>query len=362
MNDGDKTINIDGYECKKLDEWKDGTATFVLGQDVNTENGTFYYAQVSESDEQYAGQYNYEYDSLPDRKTVQNSHIDKLSEIDIDNHEAEFGADGSHVFPHLNDDPVSKASIFQKINNQYKRVYIFDPQKYGIKATGKECLESILHLFNDHQPADYRGKSLGVSDVIGITENGVDKYFCCDTSGLRAAPDFTYNESDIKIGLEAKGLSIDGMSGTWSVIDKMQVDGEDFYLAESEQYGDQAENVVIDTQGKLIGFADNPELTDRMKAAAAETKQNDYNPLKNAEMLEESDYDMLDGIPNNGFGKDENKPHYENSEQPAATMKFEEKPSVIQKLHDYQEIIANRDITMPLDQDRDTSKTPEAEL
>lgn len=39
----------------------------------------------------------------PDRSDVENMHLDHISEIDIDRHEAEYGADGSRAFPHLND-------------------------------------------------------------------------------------------------------------------------------------------------------------------------------------------------------------------------------------------------------------------
>ncbi|BAL01902.1 hypothetical protein OBV_p-00470 (plasmid) [Oscillibacter valericigenes Sjm18-20] len=105
INTPEHTI-IDGHDCIKTDEWQNGTASFIVAQD--TEDETFFYALVTESDERFVGTYSYEHDSRPDRKSVEDEHLDYLSSLDIDRHEAEFGADGNRAFPYLNDEPALK--------------------------------------------------------------------------------------------------------------------------------------------------------------------------------------------------------------------------------------------------------------
>jgi len=96
-------IAIDGYDCVKLDEWVSGSATFILGR--NAEDNTFYHAQVSDTDGEFGGVYAYEYSEMPSHDDVESSHIDNISAMAIDRHEAEYGADGRRAFPNLNNEP-----------------------------------------------------------------------------------------------------------------------------------------------------------------------------------------------------------------------------------------------------------------
>lgn len=103
LNHGDnEIIVIDGHDCVKIDEWQNGTGSYELGGD--NEDNTFFYARVTDSHEQWKGVYTYEYDRKPTQSDVEQTHLDKISEMDIDKHEAEFGADGSRNFPNLNND------------------------------------------------------------------------------------------------------------------------------------------------------------------------------------------------------------------------------------------------------------------
>ena len=50
--------------------------------------------------------------------------------------------------------------------------------------------EDIFYIFNLEQPADFRGHSLSVSDVVAIKENGQATYYYCDCIGFKMIPDF----------------------------------------------------------------------------------------------------------------------------------------------------------------------------
>lgn len=98
----EKNVTIDRYNCVKVDEWQNATGSYILGRD--TGDDAFFYAQVTENNEQWKGVYNYEFDAKPTRGHVEEEHINRISELDIDAHEAEYGADGNSAFPYLNDD------------------------------------------------------------------------------------------------------------------------------------------------------------------------------------------------------------------------------------------------------------------
>lgn len=76
----------------------------------------------------------------------------------------------------------------------YRMVYID-------RLTGKdgknmrERLENIYIRFNIEHPADYRGRSFSVSDVVVIRKDGQEKAYYCDTVGFEEVPEFVAGEN-----------------------------------------------------------------------------------------------------------------------------------------------------------------------
>lgn len=98
-----ENMTYGGFDYKVIDKWQDDIGTYVVGQ-LEADDGTWYAAKVTDTTEQYHGEYEYEFGTdKPDRSDVENMHLAHISEIDIDRHEAEYGADGSRAFPYLND-------------------------------------------------------------------------------------------------------------------------------------------------------------------------------------------------------------------------------------------------------------------
>ena len=73
----------------------------------------------------------------------------------------------------------------EKFNiNDYRKVYNGDlPQKY--------ILSSIWEKFNINHPADFRGHSLSVSDVVALKKDGNDYWYWyyCDSLGWEEITD-----------------------------------------------------------------------------------------------------------------------------------------------------------------------------
>ena len=53
-----------------------------------------------------------------------------------------------------------------------------------------DTLDSIYERFNLQHPADFRGHSLSVSDVIVLHQNGQDQAFYVDSFGFQQVPEF----------------------------------------------------------------------------------------------------------------------------------------------------------------------------
>lgn len=94
-----ESITYAGFDYTVIDKWQDANASYVVGQ-LEDEDGIWYAAMVTEATEQFHGEYEYEFGTdKPTRSDVENMHINHLSEIDIDRHEAVYGADGNRYFP-----------------------------------------------------------------------------------------------------------------------------------------------------------------------------------------------------------------------------------------------------------------------
>lgn len=140
---------IDGHSCSIADEWQNGTASYILGRDTDETDGVWYYAKVIDADTELGGMYTYEHDVKPSRNDVEDEHLDHISQIALDRHEAEYGADGSRVFPHLNDEPThGEENSRITLHIKYKEPIIFNGfkiEKDSITFDNKDELNSYIN-------------------------------------------------------------------------------------------------------------------------------------------------------------------------------------------------------------------------
>lgn len=253
----------------------------------------------------------------------------------------------------------------------YNKVYsgTVENEAGGRKKSTGEVLESLYEKFNLHHPADFRGHSLSVSDVVTLHDNGVVTAHYCDSYGFTKVPEFV--QPDALVNLHSSGIAVSGHFGTWHTIESHNIHGKEFYLMESDNFGADAANVIVDGTGKLVaedvltGFTPEiiqmiteeqqlaPYLTNLLQEEDAHRRQaftqSDETPaadlssrektapeknyLKAAEEYQEENYNCIDGrmsTQNRLTPADDTLSHPET--YPEGNRSQKERPSVIEKL------------------------------
>lgn len=168
---------IDGHNCVKVDEWQNGTASYVLGRVTDSTDGEWYFTKVVDADEELGGTYIYEHGEKLSRSEIEEKHIDRLSEIDLNRHEAEYGADGSRAFPHLNDVPPQIQS--QEINEKSDNIKIEGHSGTWYVIETETINGSNLFLLESEQYGDEAASLIvdGMRNIIlDDVYNGFDDY------------------------------------------------------------------------------------------------------------------------------------------------------------------------------------------
>ena len=134
----------------------------------------------------------------------------------------------------------------------YDKVYSgnVDNESAAGKKSTDEVLESLYEKFNMRHPADFRGHSLSVSDVVVLHDNGVVTAHFCDSYGFTQIPEFI--QPDAFVNLDSSGIAVSGHYGTWHTLESHNIQGREFYLMESDEFGRDAANVIVDGTGKLV--------------------------------------------------------------------------------------------------------------
>lgn len=264
----------------------------------------------------------------------------------------------------------------------YNKVYsgAVENEAGGRKKSTGEVLESLYEKFNLRHPADFRGHSLSVSDVVALHDNGVVTAHYCDSYGFTRVPEFV--QPDALVNLDSSGIAVSGHYGTWHTIESHNIQGKDFYLMESDDFGADAANVIVDGTGKLVaedvmtGFTPEiiqmiteeqqlaPRLTNLLQEDDAQRRQAtehttetpaadlpprektpvEKNYLKAAEEYQEENYNCIDGrmsTQNKLTPGDDTLTQPEKLPEGKSTTS-RERPSVIGKLKAAQEKLAEK--------------------
>ena len=190
---------------------------------------------------------------------------------------------------------------------------------YTAPLTEQESLESIYTRFNIDHPADFKGHSLSVSDIVVLHQDGKDTAHYCDRFGFSQVPEFLQPERAAEVTIPtpdqmATQERISTPRGSFCVTnmtrEQMEVAG----------YGVHHQS----DDGKYLIMGNGT----RAFAVLAEQPEKD-NPLRTAEMTLEDDYGMIDGVINNGRRGEELE-----KAQEYADRTTPEKPSIRERLED----------------------------
>ena len=225
----------------------------------------------------------------------------------------------------------------------YEQVYL------GTMKPG-ETPEQIKKDLEQKQPHNYKGHAVSTSDVLILNDNGVTTTYYVNKDTFIEIPDFMKVTSSESGGLikDTVGYEIEGKDGTWDVVDYLLVEGKNYFLMEHEQYGTNVAYVVLNQNGKVIvdsvynGFDDmvKQQIRDYLhppvqaQTGNSKPKLDNWQKymengeyLRSAEITEEANYNMIDGLKNNAAPKEKkNRP----------------KESILAKLNEKKEEVARR--------------------
>ena len=225
----------------------------------------------------------------------------------------------------------------------YEQVYL------GTMKPG-ETPEQIKKDLEQKQPHNYKGHAVSTSDVLILNDNGVTTTYYVNKDTFIEIPDFMKVTSSESGGLtkDTVDYEIEGKDGTWQVVDYLLVEGKNYFLMEHEQYGTNVAYVVLNQNGKVIvdsvynGFDDmvKQQIRDYLhppvqaQTGNSKPKLDNWQKymengeyLRSAEITEEANYNMIDGLKNNAAPKEKkNRP----------------KESILAKLNEKKEEVARR--------------------
>lgn len=225
----------------------------------------------------------------------------------------------------------------------YEQVYL------GTMKPG-ETPEQIKKDLEKKQPHNYKGHAVSTSDVLILNDNGATTTYYVNKDTFIEIPDFMKVTSSESGGLtkDTVGYEIEGKDGTWEVVDYLLVEGKNYFLMEHEQYGTNVAYVVLNQNGKVIvdsvynGFDDmvKQQIRDYLhppvqaQTGNSKPKLDNWQKymengeyLRSAEITEEANYNMIDGLKNNAAPKEKkNRP----------------KESILAKLNEKKEEVARR--------------------
>ena len=190
---------------------------------------------------------------------------------------------------------------------------------YTAPLTEKDNLESIYTRFNIDHPADFKGHSLSVSDIVVLHQDGKDTAHYCDRFGFSQVPEFLQPEQAAEVTIPtpdqmATQGRISTPRGSFCVTNMTR--------KQMEAAGYGVHHISDDRKYLIMGNGT------RAFAVAAEQPEKD-NPLRTAEMTLEDDYGMIDGVINNGRRGEELEKIQEYAERTTP-----EKPSIRERLED----------------------------
>ena len=244
---------------------------------------------------------------------------------------------------------------YEKLRSEGKSVSIENYQQvYIVRIQPGETPADIKIRLQKQRPKSFKGHSIGCSDVIVITDDGKTTAYYVNKDGFIIIPEFLTikSSSDTRLSIDTTGYEIEGKKGTWLAQDYILMNEKKWFLMEHEEYGTRAAYVILSEEGTVVmndcynGFDEEARryiqnfLQKQAEQAQEQQKQQEMQAqsqtrqqqsgetqkkkpelanwqkvmdngeyLRSAEMAEEANYNMIDGLMNNTpKKKDKNKP------------------------------------------------------
>ena len=250
---------------------------------------------------------------------------------------------------------------YEKLRSEGKSVSIENYQQVYIgRIQPGETPADIKIRLQKQRPKNFKGHSIGCSDILVITDEGKTTAYYINKDGFIIVPEFLTikSSSDTRLSIDTTGYEIEGKKGTWLAQDYILMNEKKWFLMEHEEYGTRAAYVILSEDGAVVmndcynGFDEEARRNIQnfmQQQAAKEQEQQKKKPelanwqkvmdngeyLRSAEMAEEANYNMIDGLMNNTpKKKDKNAP----------------RRSVLKRLRKHQQKIASQGKGQPQQQ------------
>ena len=234
---------------------------------------------------------------------------------------------------------------YEKLKSEGKTVQIENYQQVYIGRIQRgETPADIKTRLQKQRPKNFQGHSIGCSDVIVITDDGKTTAYYVNKDGFIIIPEFLTikSSSDTRLSIDTIGYEIEGKKGTWLAQDYILMNEKKWFLMEHEEYGTRAAYVILSEEGAVVmndcynGFDEEARrniqnfMQQQTEQAQEQQKQQEMQAqsqtgqlqpgetqkkkpelanwqkvmdngeyLRSAEMTEEANYNMIDGLMNN---------------------------------------------------------------
>jgi len=100
-------------------------------------------------------------------------------------------------------------------------------------------------------PPGITGQALGVSDVLAITRDGITTAYYVDPGKLVTLSGFFHvSSAETAFTIGMTDCHIEGRPGLWLAAEEMWIDGRNFLLMQSQEFGKKAAYAVLDSRGR----------------------------------------------------------------------------------------------------------------
>ena len=160
--------------------------------------------------------------------------------------------------------------------------HILDPANYDLiytaPLTPDMTLEQIYERFNIDHPADFKGHSLSVSDVVVLHQNGQDTAHYVDSIGYQQVPEFLQPQQTALIPDDfLTGEKIKTPRGTFSLTDMTHEQMKEAGYGFHHQSDDGKYHIMADGTRAFAIPAEQPEKVNPLKHVEDTVEQNDNN-------------------------------------------------------------------------------------
>ena len=144
---------------------------------------------------------------------------------------------------------------YEKLRSEGKSVSIENYQQVYIgRIQPGETPADIKIRLQKQRPKNFKGHSIGCSDVLVITDEGKTTAYYINRDGFIIVPEFltSKSSSNTRLSIDTTGYEIEGKKGTWLAQDYILMNEKKWFLMEHEEYGTRAAYVILSEEGAVI--------------------------------------------------------------------------------------------------------------